>query len=222
MELLAPESTDLANVRSLNSAFLSLLRRSATGKSLRHQLPRDLRSLVSGMSDPQLRRLSEAPFLLVSFREHDQSFWQLLDNESRIQDLFLIEHSTDDRERLIMAGLGFLWQLARSNPFAARLVSGAPLEWCERIAESTLMRLLQAAASRQDVLELRFAGQRQVWDKLLSAGVGSDAGARVAAQMTALQVLLTAETATPYHRLRAAACAKSIPARRLDARPRGG
>ena len=119
-----------------------------------------------------------------------------------------------------MASLGFLWQLARRNPFAARLVSGAPLEWCERIAESTLMQLLQAAASRQDMLELRFSGQRHVWDKLLSAGLGSDAGARVAAQMTALQVLLTAETATPYHRLRAAACAKSTPVRQLDDKPR--
>ena len=97
MEFLAPESTDLANVRSLNSAFLSLLRDSSAGKSLRQQLPRDLRPAVSGMSDPQLRRLTESPFLLMSFREHDEAYWRLLDKETHIQDLFLNERPPTTR-----------------------------------------------------------------------------------------------------------------------------
>lgn len=222
MDFFAPESTDLANVNSLNSAFLGLLRDSASGKSLRQQLPRDLHPVVSRLTDPQVERLASAPLLLMSFREHDKAFWQLLDKESHIQDLFLVERATDELERLIMASLGFLWQLAYRNPFAARLVTGAPIEWCERIAESTLMKLLHVAARRQDMLELRFAGQRHVWDKLLGPGLGADADARSAAQMTALQVMLTAETASSYHRSRAAACASTTPERRLDAGPRRG
>jgi hypothetical protein len=217
MDYYAPETTDLANVSSLNSAFIGLLRDSASGKSLRQQLPRDLHPVVAGLSDLEVERLASTPFLLMSFREHDLAFWRLLDNESHIHDLFLIERATDELERLIMASLGFLWQLAQRNPFAARLVTGAPIEWCERIAGATLMKLLHAAARRQDMLELRFAGQRHVWDKLLGPGVNRDADARTAAQMTALQVLLTAEAATPYHQPRAAACARSTPNRRRDA-----
>ncbi len=97
-----------------------------------------------------------------------------------------------------------------------RLVTGAPIDWCERFAETTLMKLVHVAAGRQDMLELRFAGQWQVWDKLLGPGLGPDAGARKAAQMTALQVLLTTDTATPYHRSRTAACARPTPVPRRD------
>jgi hypothetical protein len=220
MDFYAPEPTDLANVSSLNSAFLGLLRDSASGKSLRQQLPRDLHPVVAGLSDPEVERLASAPFLLMSFREHDLAFWRLLDNDSHIHDLFLVERTMDELERLIMASLGFLWQLAHRNPYSARLVTGAPIEWCERIAGATLMKLLHVAAGRQDMLEPRFAGQRNIWDKLLGPGTDSDADARTAAQMTALQVLLTAEAATPYNQPRAAACARSTPKRRLDAEPR--
>lgn len=215
MDFYAPEPTDLANVGSLNSAFLGLLRDSVSGKSLRQQLPRDLHPVVAGLSDPEVERLASTPFLLMSFREHDLAFWRLLDNASHIHDLFLIERATDELERLIMASLGFLWQLAHRNPFAARLVTGAPIEWVERIAEATLIELLHVAARRQDMLELRFARQRHVWDKLLGPGIDPDDDSRTAAQMTALQVLLTAEAATPYHQPRAAACARSTPKRRL-------
>lgn len=216
MDFFAPQRTDLANVHSLNRVFLGLLRDSVSGRPLRQWLPRDLRPVVAGMSDLQQQRLASAPFLLMSLREHDKAFWSGLDAELHNHDLFRAERSTDDQERLIMASLGFLWQLAQRNPFAVRLVTGAPIDWCDRIAESTLIQLVQAAARRPDLLELRFSAQRQVWDKLLGAGLGSNSSARAAAHMTALQVLLTADGARPCERIRAAACARSTPERRLD------
>ena len=222
MDFHPPQPADLANVRSLNGAFLGLVRDSASGKTLRQQLPRDLDRIIAGLSDPQLQRLSESPFLLMSFREHDKSFWNLLDQDTHIRDLFLVEQATDDKERLVMAGLGFLWQLANGNPFAARLVSGAPIDWCDRIAESTLFHLLQAAAGRSDMLGIRFAGDRTAWDKLLSAGIDSRRSVRAAAQMAVMQSMLTADGPASWRGLRAAARTRPLPTRQRHGASRPG
>ncbi|NIV17616.1 MAG: hypothetical protein GWN47_04225 [Woeseiaceae bacterium] len=222
MDFHPPAAEDLANVRSLNSAFLRIVRDSISGKKLQQSLPEDLRGIVASLNDVQLERLSESPFLLLSFREHDSTFWNVLDEDNLMRDLFVIERAADEKERLIMAGLGFLWQLAKRNAYAARLVTGAPLAWCERIADTTLIRLLQAVANRDEMPGLRFAGQRKYWEKLLGAGLDSAPAVRAAAQMTVLQTMLTAETGLAYRSHRAAACPRPVSVRRRHGLPGSG
>lgn len=211
MDYLGPESADFANVRTLNAAFLKLLRNPAAGRSLRRQLPRHLRVRTLELGDAAIERFCEAPFLLMSFREQDEDFWRMLGNEARVQDLFHTDRLADDEERLVTAGLGFLWELTRRNPFSARLVSGASIDWCERIAGMTLLRLVQFAVGRHDLLALRFSGQQDIWEKLLGAGLDDDAGVRAAAYTTALHAVLTTQSVARYQRMRAAACKTASP-----------
>ena len=102
MDFHPPAAEDLANVRSLNSAFLRIVRDSISGKKLQQSLPEDLRGIVASLNDVQLERLSESPFLLLSFREHDSTFWNVLDEDNLMRDLFVIERAADEKERLIM------------------------------------------------------------------------------------------------------------------------
>ena len=112
---------DLANVRALNRAWLRLRPQDSKG------LPR--------LSEKRLERLASAPFLLFSFREHDDQWWKSLLEGGPQQDL-LEERPTNASDLIALqsAGLAFLWALARRNPYVARLVSGAPLSWCDQIA----------------------------------------------------------------------------------------
>jgi len=45
-------------------------------------------------------------------------------------------------------GLSFIWSLARRNPYAARIVTGAPSRWCEKIMSVTMMRVLECTSNR--------------------------------------------------------------------------
>lgn len=157
---------DLTNVRALNRAWLRL-----------------------EMRGKRFERLVAAPFLLFSFREQDDGWWQCLLNEGQQQDL-LDERPrvTGERQALQAAGLAFLWELARRNPYVARVVSGASLHWCERIASETLVRVLECAANR-DMVEPRF-----------------DYSSRVFSEIGALHALLTSGQDTRYERMAAAAC----------------
>lgn len=214
MDYSGPEKADFANVRSLNSAFLSILRGPLSGAALRQQLPASLRQRFADLTDLHLEHLAEAPYLLMSFRERDDDFWSLLTVDEPNLDLLQPEQAQGETERLVAAGLGFLWQLAQRNPYAARLVSGASLGWCERLADSTLLNLLRRAACHRDLPELRFAGAADIWNKLLGTGISARPEVRAAAQLSVLQSMLTTDPADRYRRMRAAACAAPDPARR--------
>ena len=107
---------------------------------------------------------------------------------------------------LVAAGLGFLWQLAQRNPYAARLVSGASLNWCEQLSASTLMNLLSRALEDQALLAPRMAGEPDIWNRLLTAGVSNRRDTRHAARVSALQTLLTRRPLRHSRPLAAAAC----------------
>jgi hypothetical protein len=92
---------------------------------------------------------------------------------------------------VVSAGLGFVWQLARQNPYALRLFCGASLYWCERIAEQTFYQLLTAVSAHGRVAELRNAYDHELWGKLLDQGINSRSAIRKAAHMSALQTILT-------------------------------
>ena len=123
MDYSAPVAADYRNVKSLNRAFLSLLRSSAAGASWRDRLAPTVREQIRAMTDLQLERLAACPFLLLSFRETDDAYWHALVKHDPSGDL-LWESLPTALERVMASGLAFLWQLAKRSPYAVRLVTG--------------------------------------------------------------------------------------------------
>ena len=211
MDFIGPEPADLAEVRSLNIAFLEYLRAAPDGQLLQ-QLPTSLRPAVVALTDRQVQRLAAVPFLLLTMRESDHSFWAQLFGDRPMRDLFASAPIVvDELGRITSAVLGFVWQLSRRNPYATRLVSGGSLDWCEQLAACTLLRLLQRAVDHQDLIGIRFAGNTEFWHRLLGAGLSSEPDVRRAAHLCALQTVLTSRELTSGSRLRAAACHSAVP-----------
>ena len=127
MEYQGLTKDDLADVRDLNRAWLKL----------------------TGWTE----KLAGAPFLLFSFREHDDGLWGRLLADGAQRDLFTGRlRGTDERYVLQSAGLAFLWELSRRNPYAARIVGGAPLDWCRRIASESVAPCAMSAARAASVV----------------------------------------------------------------------
>lgn len=192
---------DLTNVHALNRAWLQVQQREQQG--------------ARRLTDRQLDRLSGAPFLLFSLREQDDRWWQSLLGDGQQRDL-LDAQPPVSRELLALqsAGLAFLWELVRRNPYVARIVSGAPLHRCEQIASATLVRVLDCAASRH-MIEPRFDDTSSSQQRLLRRGGSARQEMRVFAQIGALQTMLTSINILPYRRLPAAACSMSRTAQQV-------
>lgn len=220
MDYPGPHHADFRNVRSLNREYLMLCSRLAPGSAGDSPLADDLATLLSGLRPAQCERLAETPFLLFSFRERDADYWsRLLDADSH-PDLFDAGSAGDDAvTRLVAAGLGFVWQLACQNPYAARLICGASMHWCERLAEKTLFEVVAVAAARPDLLVLREADHEPLWRKLLERGISSQREIRNAAHISALQLVLTTANRHDVRHAAVAACrARSL--RVADEMPR--
>jgi hypothetical protein len=188
---------DLDNVRALNRAWLEL----EGGAELR-------------LSAKQLERLAATPFLLFSFREDDDARWSRLLDEQRQQDLLIEEPPiAAEVSALQVAGLAFLWALVRRNPYVARLVSGASLHWCERVAAATLVRVLECTRCR--MIKPRFEENASLRRRLLARGSAPEKVLREFAQIGALQSMLTSGKAAQYGRLPAAACRMPQTARQV-------
>lgn len=187
-----PEPADYDNVRSLNRAFLAVVAGDRRPQSLLGPLMPPLAGRLAGLKAGEADRLATAPFLLFSFRERDDPYWEQLFAASRHPDLFSERAiSPAGLRRLIAAGLGFVWQLARRNPYAARITCGASLHWCDQLAERTLLQILVLAGRNDDLLTLRSAADEELWHKLLEDGVSIDDDIRMAAQMSAFQSVVT-------------------------------
>lgn len=215
MHFQGPEPEDYDNVRALNRAFLHVISRRGNASLPAAGLPDSLAQQLKELDERQARRLARVPFLLMSFRENDAGFWQRLSVAPAINGLLPFGSDDPIVERLCAAGIGFLWQLARRNPYAARLVSGASPPWCEQLAEATLLDVVQHAFSHRAPLGLRFADEPGVWVRLLGPGIGDIAATRSATQMSVLQLLLTRSSAASYERLRSAACKSAVPVMRI-------
>jgi len=185
-----PELSDYDNVVALNEAWLSLLQRETRLKSGLAGLPDVLCRRITNLSKQQIGRLASTRFLLFSFREGDDRYWTRVLSRSPERDLFTTS-KTGEIDTLISASLGFIWQLARRNPYTLRLICGASVYWIERIAEQTLFGLLDAVHSTGDTPSVRFVQQREMWRKLLDSGVSRENITRHAAQISALQIVLT-------------------------------
>ncbi len=212
MDFQGPTPADYDNLRSLNVAFLELVQKD--GRRYLDGLSNELRRRIQRLSRREIEWLAATPFLLFSFRERDDDFWQKLLNDEKCRDLFTVPiRSTDETDRLVSAGLGFVWQLANHNPFAARLLCGASIHWCEQIADRTFFHILAVAGHRSDVLVLRARDDTELWKKLLFIGLSQEATARNAAHISALQYILTRQPATAAWQV--AACASRDPARKV-------
>ena len=200
MEFRGPSPGDFANITALNGLFLATL--SASPVDAAPQL-----SLQAA------GRLAEAPFLLFSLREHDAMLWErLLGGGGQLP---LRDVAAADDSRLVelrIAAIGFLWQIARRNPFAARLVSAAPHAWCQDIGTRTLVHLVRAVSVADDVVTTRFAVPSPTWQRLLTEGTSSNPVIRRSAHLAALQQMLTRCDPARDGRLAAAACGMRDPA----------
>ena len=200
-----PAPGDYRNVRALNHAYLSLLQANRRARQGLMKLSSPLCSRITSLTRHQVDRLSATPFLLLSFRERDDNLWgQILADESG-RDLFT-RPVADDLDRLQSAALGFVWQLAQQNPYTLRLTCGASLHWCEQLSERTFFGLLAAVAPHPDLLEIRRGNDNDLWSILLVNGVSRETDVRTAAQVSALQTVLTRPAGSVPQTWAVAAC----------------
>jgi len=212
MQYEGPQDTDLENVRALNEAFLELLRCSSGARQYLIGLPEDLATRLTSLTPRQAARLAEVPFLLFSFRERDDRLWRVAFEHDPGQDLFAAPRSAAaDADRFVAAALGFVWQLARKNPYALRLLCGATVHWCEQLGDHTLIHILNFATSNQELLVLRMEFKAEIWTKLLYSGVHQHLEVRRAAQLSVLQTLLTQVDRSSAVRWASAACRLTAP-----------
>jgi hypothetical protein len=190
MSFEGPETRDYENVVSLNLAWLECLKNDRAAAAGLHACPATVTQRLTALEPPEAARLAESPFLLFSFRERDDCYWDQVLARRPGQDLFGLPGS-GDLATLSHAALGFIWQLSNRNPYALRLFCGASLYWCERIGELTFFRLLEAVSAAGGVPVLRLADNSSMWQKLLQEGLSRDAGTRHAAQYAAMQTVLT-------------------------------
>lgn len=206
MHYQGPSAADLDNIRALNRCFLGSL-----AESGRPGLPQ------ADLSISQQLHLGRAPFLLFSFREAEEDFWEQLLSEDRQLDLINTAPPLDPGTRqLQVAGLSFLWHLSCRNPYVVRLVSGAPVSWCERVARFTLIDLLNRTSHRTDLVTPRFRHQEPVWQRLLTSGTSGKVALRNRSHRSVLQAMLTSARPVNYERLQAAAARLPTPKRRED------
>jgi hypothetical protein len=185
-----PDGGDFDNVAALNTAYLSLVRRDAGVRPDPRLDPGSVCERIADLDAGQVRRLATTPILLFSLREDDERYWTRILEAPPVRDLFSLQGHRDI-ETLVSAALGFLWQLARRNPYSLRLISGATLYWCERIAEQTFYPLLSAVRRNGDIPAPRLADDTVFWSVLLEQGTCKREDVRHAAQFGALQAMLT-------------------------------
>lgn len=211
MDFHGPEPADLVDVRSINIAFLEYLS-GPEGETLRCELPTTLQPVVAALTERQIQRLAHVPFLLLTLNETDEAYWSRAFDDNSMRDLFAANHSSvDPLGRIASAALAFQWQLTRRNLYAARLISGASLSWCEQLASRTLLRVLQCAVENQGLVAPRMAEHKIFWTRLLGAGLSSVQEVRRAAHLSALQFMLTPGNAARRRLWKSAACYSAVP-----------
>lgn len=212
MQQEGPQATDLENVRALNEAFLTLLRRSPVARNHLFGLRGDLARKLIELSPRRAARLAEVPFLLFSFRERDELYWRPAFELDPNHDLLATAQPAQmEVSRLVDAGLGFIWQLARQNPYVLRILCGASVHWCEQIGEHTLIHILRFASANRDMLVIRLERKTEIWLKLLDAGVSDVIEVRRAAHISALQTVLTCTQGAVNTAWASAACRTRAP-----------
>ncbi len=211
MSYACPRSGDFDEVRALNAAFLAVLQAQPEPQRRLNGLPPDLAQRLLNLEDRQLDRLATVPMLLMSFREDDQAVWELKHVHEPATEPDAFVPAENECARLLAAGLGFAWQLARRDPYSLRLLTGVTLHWCEYIADQPFLSVLKLASSHANLPVLRASGETSVWHKLLSDGVSATRVVRDAAHLSSVQMRLTMSGKTST-RWASAACRMGAPA----------
>ena len=158
-----------------------------------------------------------APFLLFSLRENDSQWWRSVLLANPQKDLLAPPDSASTALRALQsAAVGFVWQLARRNPYVARIITGSSPGWCELLAEQPLITLLGRVGSRSDLLISRLENSYNIDTSLLADGASSRAVVRQYSHLVTLQSLLT-DQRQPLQPLASAACSLTIPSEQLTA-----
>ena len=212
MSYQCPARSDFTNMSALNREFICILRTTpglaGFDEAVQHRL--------ALLGRRQIDWLAATPFLLYSLQEHDVHNWQQLLYADPNADLFdELTSGCPAMNDLAATTAGFLWQLAQQNPYSVRLISGASEPWCQLVGGVTYCELLNQVRRRDGLIVLRDADNRDLWRKLLDSGVSSDSRLRNAAQISALQTLLTTASMTQESDWRAAACAGNAPQLRV-------
>ena len=214
MEYEPPDASDLANIFSLNRAFLGWLAGRREQAPATSRLPPALVGRITALAPRRARHLAASPFLLFGFADGDERRWQAIFEAAPDRDLFADGMQPDrGQAELLCAALGFLWDLSRRRPYVARVLCRADPGWCERLADCALVDVLQRAVATNGMLGLIRSDDENFWHRLLGAGTDEDAAIRRAARLAALQTLLTGPPKSAYTRLPAAACAMPRPER---------
>ncbi|MEM9171069.1 MAG: hypothetical protein AAGA84_00035 [Pseudomonadota bacterium] len=122
----------VAQVQSLNQAFIGELYAAAQAQRVAVEP-----TLITALSTARHERhssLRQCPFLLFRIEIGHCGV-----NEP--SGVWLGAHH-DSTATLICAALTFIWQLAKTDIAAARLVSGAPISWIEDLAQRQLAELV--------------------------------------------------------------------------------
>lgn len=213
-----PRTTDFREVAALNAAFLRLLGSDEGADQLLAGVATEIGARLCSLDDQAVSRLADAPFLLFSLRETDDDYWDEVNSNAGSYSLFAGSRSEcSDRTRLIAASLGYVWQMARQNPYILRLICCASLYWCERIAEQPIMNVINRATATNDLLALRAAGNAGLWRKLLAGGLDRRTNVRTATHHSVLQNLLMRPLRGQGDRWRSAACRTRVPSVSLSA-----
>jgi len=197
-DFLSPGRHEYDNVRALNAAWLQA---------------------TTDMKGPQRGRMASIPFLIFSIREQDLDWWQVALAGGQQRDLLVnVTECSLELAALQAAALGFLWQLLQTNPYAARVISGASVAWCDKLAILPLVSVLEKVAWRSDLTSPRvqFVEPRS---GLAQCVTSSREAIRNASRQLALQGLLTNARSNEYAALTAAACAMPHALRVADQRP---
>lgn len=206
-----PAPVDFAEVVALNRAFLALVTASPNAAQFLRGLDAALAERLRNLTPAQCERLASAPFLLFSVGENEPALWSDQEPSMLPPDLVACSERLDAPARLLAAALGFVWQLARCNPHSLRLLTGAGLHWCERLAAEPLVAVVDRAGQRPELLLIRAAAQGNVWQKLLGDGVRQRETLRVAAQLSAMHMMLTRLGNGSAERWASAACRSRLP-----------
>lgn len=211
MQYPGPAPVDFAEVVALNRAFLALITADPNAAQYLRGLDSALADRLRNLTPARCDRLASAPFLLFSVGENEAALWSDGEASNPAPDLVACSQRLDAPARLLAAALGFVWQLARGNPHSLRLLTGAGLHWCERIAALPLVAVVERAGQRPDLLRLRAAAHANVWQKLLNDGVRQRETLRVAAQLSAMHMMLTGLSTASTERWASAACRNRAP-----------
>lgn len=203
MAFTGPADHDMNNVYALNAALFTVIDRHGDWI----EAPPVLATRLESLGRDERERLARTPLLLLSVGEQDLKRWSPVFDSSHCRDLVSEMREPPPRvAELAAATLSFLWQLARRDSYAARVLSGASIEWCERLAGSLLLDVLAFGTREPELLSLRLGSKATFWNKLLAASVSRERDIRRAARVCALQTALTSADEVRRPTRRAAAC----------------